>query len=142
VTSPEKAVAVGFDPKWIAGFFDGEGCVGVYFNNQCNGTKYYCLSVQITQSGSIGRVVMDQLKEQYGGSVYERKVGPGRKVNWKWSAVSNDAVAFLKDIVPYLFVKKEQAELAIQFQGISSKRIDSEEAINLAARIKQAKVDI
>lgn len=85
---------------------------------------------------------MESVQKLYGGSI---QYWPSRN-NWKpqhrWHVSADKAAAFLELILPYLIIKTEQAELALQFQRLESKRIDNEEAATLAARIKQAKVDI
>ena len=61
---------------------------------------------------------------QFGGSVVPRNftesyefLYPNRRQQWKWSIAQNKAVEFLKLILPYLQMKRPQAELAIAFQG-------------------------
>ncbi|MBU2249327.1 MAG: hypothetical protein KKD77_21445, partial [Gammaproteobacteria bacterium] len=45
---------------------------------------------------------------------YERN--PRAKPSWVWEVRSKKAGEFLKLVLPYLQIKKPQAELAIQFQ--------------------------
>lgn len=142
-TCPVKAVVVEFDVRWIAGFVDGEGCIGVYPKNKFKDTRYYVLIVQVAQSGCVGKRITDYFKDKYGGTVYKQTPkNPSHKVQWKWSVCSDMAAAFLKDVEDYLYVKKEEAALALQFQALACKRSDDPEATSLASRLRQAKVDI
>jgi len=62
--------------------------------------------------------VLDNCKTLYGGFV--GKVKDKRKATYKtkyaWELKANDAVKFLRDVLPLLLVKRQEAELAIYFQ--------------------------
>jgi hypothetical protein len=92
------------DLAYIAGIIDGEGSIGINKIKNYNGTNttYYRLLVQVCMvEGCIPQ----------------------------WLCDAFGAVSFLKVILPYLKIKKEQAEIAIEFQsqrmksgGIEGKR--------------------
>lgn len=136
-----KAVFVVFSLEWLAGFFDGEGSIGVYGRNNDKGKKfkYYVLAVSLAQSGKVGKLICDKLQSIYGGSVYLNS--KTKKPQWKWNISADKAQQFLYSIKPYLINKKEEAELGFVFQSLANKRTDNEEAIALAQQIKQCKVD-
>ena len=136
-----REVFVEFNIDWLAGFFDGEGSIGVYPRNYSRDkkTRYYVLVVSLAQSGNIGKEICDRLKAVYGGTVYLGK--SKTKPQWKWNISADIAANFLYSIKPYLHNKKEEAELGFLFQSINNKRSDSEEATEIANKIKQCKVD-
>lgn len=103
------------DIKYIAGFFDGEGSVGIYKNSSKKYPGFY-LRTQITQNkGKEVEGLMLFLKNAYGGNLGEQKtLSSGIKYNWQLG--SDSAVRFLEDIKPYLILKKKQAEIAIAWQ--------------------------
>lgn len=99
------------DLAWIAGFFDGEGTVTICRpgNRMRGGRKSYSMSASVVQANY---EILAMLKESFGGYLFEVK---GRYL-WRWSVHSFYAVNFLKTVVPFLRLKKTQAELAILFQ--------------------------
>lgn len=108
------------EKAYAAGIVDGEGsiCIGVdsNFYSRRDNQPYRYVYVHVLVSNTDKRI-MEWLKERYGGSFHTRKQnGIGTKPIYGWEAVSNDALKFLKDIYPYLLLKKEHATWAIEFQ--------------------------
>lgn len=136
-----KVEFVVFSIEWLAGFFDGEGSIGVYPRNYSRDKThcYYVLVVSLAQSGKIGKTICDKLQNIYGGTVYLGK--SKTKPQWKWNISADKAQNFLYVLKPYLINKKEEAELGFVFQSLSNKRNDNPEAIELANKIKQCKVE-
>lgn len=100
---------------WLAGFFDGEGCIHVQHNHakrvDRNGVHIrndYHLQISITQND---RWVLEEIQSVFGGQVYRHA---GRRCH-RWRVVSLTALPFLMAIQPYVKVKKEQVDLAIKF---------------------------
>lgn len=86
---------------YVAGFFDGEGCVGA---SQDHGT--YRLRVAVTQKRP---EILHLLKCRYGGNVY----GPYSDGCCKWHIGGDGAVIFLQDILPYLCIKGAVARVGL-----------------------------
>lgn len=128
--------------QYLAGFFDGEGSIGVYNRNtDRTGTiKYYVLVVSLAQSGDIGERICTYLKENFGGSIY-CQLQENRKPQWKWNVSANKAGHFLQQLAPHLYIKKAEAKAAIKFQGLKCKRDDDPIARKFAEEIKQMKVN-
>lgn len=101
---------------YTAGIFDGEGCVSIAKGKK--GKKYskpnsfyHKLYVCVT-NGSANLIKF--LYQNYGGHIYSRVVrSPRHKPCYKWGLTQQEAEDFLKELLPYLIVKKEQAELAL-----------------------------
>lgn len=92
---------------YFAGFFDGEGYIGLLKRQRGKYTEYF---VQLSIGQNDG-AVMDWIKENFGGNVYLVK----RDGSFYWTSSNRKALAILKRILPYLKYKKPQAELAIDF---------------------------
>ena len=101
---------------WVAGFFDGEGCVLV--SHRDNHTTYQ-LAVSVTQQDP---TPLHMIKDRFGGNVtadktatlgYERK--KGRVLVWRWKSSSKVAHDFLQAIQPYVVVKKDQVNRALMW---------------------------
>jgi hypothetical protein len=97
--------------EYIAGFFDGEGCITSqlqYITGKYE--KYPRVSVQITITQK-STIVLNEIQKMYGGTV--RLKGSGCSV---LNITGKDKMhKFLTDITPYLVEKKEQAEIALEF---------------------------
>lgn len=95
---------------YLAGLFDGEGCVG-YYKRKGSRSKYSFLStVMISQSAAR---LMTWLRETIGfGTIYSR---PGKKnIEYHWETNKKaDVVEFLAAIRPYLILKGEQVDILL-----------------------------
>lgn len=108
------------DLAYMAGFFDGEGSVLLCGNhtkghrNLQGRTASYHLQIEIT---STDREIIDWFLETVDeGSVRERKIlQPNHKPSWTWQMNGRKAASFLKEIYPFLKLKKGQAEIAFEF---------------------------
>ena len=112
------------DIRYIAGLFDGEGWITIAKLDLGGYRKYskdymrYQLHIGI---GMTYRPVITQLHSQLGGGEFvinrsaQAKM-PKARTNYLWKLSSNPAAAFLNQVLPYLVVKKEEAEIAIEFQ--------------------------
>lgn len=95
-----------YDLAYLAGIFDGEGCIIISPGPQ------HQIRMDVTNTH---RGVIDWLRDTFGGRVQATKRGQYRRI-YRWGASHRRAVALLKFLLPYLHVKKEQAELAIAYQ--------------------------
>lgn len=95
--------------SYIAGFFDGEGCVRLKQSNQ-NEHSYYVIA-HITNSN---RAILEHVQDLFGGAIrrVEKKVN---KTTYSWCITSAEAVDFLETLSPFLREKLEEARLAIKF---------------------------
>jgi hypothetical protein len=107
------------DLAYVAGLFDGEGCVSIrrYFKSNNKSRKpceMYTLWVQVTNADP--RLVYP-LKDQFNGSVHVTKhKSPNQRDTHVWICTSRNALEFLKAIRPWLIAKADQADIAIAFQ--------------------------
>ena len=116
----------GEDLRYLAGVFDGEGYTGIEHN-----TKGWTLNVSVRTAG---RTLPQLFANRFGGTLrYDTKKIDGYQY-WNWQLSDNKALNFLELVVPYLKVKKPQAEVAIGFQirkaanrGRGSTRLTPEE---------------
>ena len=106
---------------WVAGIFEGEGCVLV--------TTQGVLWVTVTNTDLR---ILDELKRICGGDICRGGITKTLTHVKRWRHAGSSADAFLKQILPYLKGnKKEEVELALQFEstrGTSGIRL-SEEAV-------------
>ncbi len=111
---------------YLAGIIDSDGAIGVSRrNNKQNKYGYsYREVVQITWKKSDKTYAFLQLlKSIYGGSTGEYKGGFNKATNTvKYSADGRTAGVIAKDILPYLRLKKNQAELVLEMRAIKGVR--------------------
>lgn len=95
--------------EYAAGFFDGEGCIMI----ARHGPRQHKLVVTISQLAE-NRRVLDRFTQRWGGHV--RSDTRPRPIA-VWRVEHALAADFLRDVLPYLDVKKDQAQLALEFQS-------------------------
>jgi len=100
--------------QYIAGFFDGEGSIGIYYRQKTK--DRFHLRTQLTNNkNKNAKRLMTYLTNKFGGNVSEQITLSG-KVKYNWQLNSDRAVYFLRKIEPYLVFKKDQAIIAINWQ--------------------------
>jgi hypothetical protein len=104
-----------FLDAYLAGIFDGEGCVTIcMMGGKARRQPMHALNCIVAMTC---REIPYLLQDRFGGNVLAEKVrGANRQPSWRWRTHGWHAVDFLRDVLPYLRVKRKQAELAIEFQ--------------------------
>jgi len=99
---------------WAAGFFDGEGCVLIYkAQDHRRPQDYHTLSLQVGQT-TIAPLLL--FRELWGGTISFSKAQQAKHADhYCWRVTSRLAVQPLKEMLPYLLVKRAQAELGLKF---------------------------
>lgn len=146
------------DLAYAAGLIDGEGTIVIekathdapwvenskrqYLRRRKhNGTRYRThVTITITK-----RAVCDWMEERFGGHIYvegRRAANRGHSDVWIWRVTGDNASVFLGLIRPYLVLKGEQADNAIEFQkGVMTLRrkplTDEELAVREACYLTQ-----
>ena len=105
------------EKAYIAGLTDGEGCISA--NKQFK--KYHYLRVEITNTNPI---MCDFLMKTVGyGSPHLVKK---QKENWKstisWIVTNKQGEKFLREILPYLQIKKQLAITGIELRQANQAR--------------------
>jgi hypothetical protein len=123
---------------YVAGLFDGEGCICIFPTNYRpkTGANYgasrYGIIVNIQMCNE---VVIRWLCNEFGGSfVHSRKnrKNPRLKDSFQFKLKEDRAIGLLKLLYPYLRVKKEEAALLFKFIEVKKQsryRADSHRAL-------------
>lgn len=106
------------DIRYAAGLFDGEGWITLNRRVKPNSDHIqYQLFVGV---GMVYKPIIEALQSSFGGNIFIKKTSPAQsertRTGFLWTASSNPAEEFLTKVVPFLIVKREEAELAIEFQ--------------------------
>ena len=103
---------------YLAGIIDGEGCISITKVPPKRGrvSPAYRLSCAL---GMANAYIPQLFKFSFGGSVSRSQKGQNKTI-WSWRTSGILANTFLKALLPYLRLKRNEAELAIKFQGRKS----------------------
>ena len=98
---------------WAAGIIDGEGCILLSPGKHDRCKEYWTLRVSVSQ---VDRRLLTRLHAMFGGSVssHGRMQAKGGRPISCWRVTSRQAEHVLRTVFPWLVVKREQAELALQ----------------------------
>lgn len=105
---------------YMAGIMDGEGMfyIGNYSGNRKNGDKHFQTVIAVA---STDKCLIDWLYNVFGGGIgqYTPKQlsKNSRKQVYRWQATSNRLLHICEVILPYLVIKKRQAEIMIEIRS-------------------------
>jgi hypothetical protein len=141
--TPQEVAAYQHELSYAAGFFDGEGSVSIAKRGEYKGRQGYELVAQITNTY---RDVLVMLQARFSGRIYTKNQSHsfGTKPCYWLRWTGPDAADFLREIYPYLVVKKGKAEVGLRFQatmqrtGIREKEDIYEARKNMRAEMKEA----
>jgi len=127
---------------YMAGFFDGEGCVGL---NKCRslGATHafpYRVEVQISQ---VRKEPLEMFQKRYGGGIYLTKRSL-KNPNWQdvhhWVIGDRAAEKCLRDMLPHLTLKKDKARLCLEWRDLPKlSRIANLQRVGRPSKIKAKK---
>ena len=96
---------------WAAGFMDGEGYIGI---TRCldrrTGRLYYRVQVDV---GQVHREPIALFQELFGGTIGHRT--NKKQGCWNWRKFGKEACNVIRILLPYLVVKRRQAELVLEY---------------------------
>lgn len=103
------------DLAYLAGIIDSDGCIGMFKSRagiQRIKNPRYVLTVTVVNTS---QELMNWLVEKIGGTYTARKRSKKEhKLTFSWRYDNAKAALLLKDIRPYLIVKRQQADVGIE----------------------------
>jgi hypothetical protein len=112
---------------YYAGVFDGEGHITIGASKRSNATINYWLQIGIVNTYLS---LLKDLQRDFGVGHLSQLYGPMKKANHLpamcWRCTSNQAMYVLEAMLPFLRMKHEVAQVAIEFQRQSSTNRDQE----------------
>ena len=100
------------DKAYAAGFIDGEGSVQIE-ERQVRGRPGWRMNVSASQDDP--RPLM-WIQARWGGSIFPRRLRANGRRSYHWSIHTRDADLLLRDILPFLQVKRVAAEIGLEFR--------------------------
>lgn len=107
--------------SYLAGIIDGEGSISIEIQSQSvrhnRKVDYYSLRLKVINTNM---PLLNWIYENFGGKISPRKLVPGRRPCYTWDLCSHKAAQVLQDCAPYMIVKKNHAEVFLQFAATMS----------------------
>ena len=96
---------------YSAGLIDGEGYIGI----QASGGSFQVrLKVTMTDKGL---PALQRMKRVHGGKIDGPRLGTAAaRASYSWRLTGSAASALIRELRPYLLVKSEAAQIALEFQ--------------------------
>jgi len=103
--------------QYLAGMFDGEGTISIIRRERSRREAY---SLRLTLH-STNKSALEQIQKDFEGVLGERDRGnPKHAIAYHLTWNHQQAGEILKNIAPFLLIKKTQATLGLEFQRIAS----------------------
>ena len=107
---------------YTAGLVDGEGTITIVYHKPDKKRKIAaCYGVHISIANTDVRAFL-KIQEVFGGSIYTVVDRRGYRTVYSWDLSRKNTKKFLTAIMPYLVIKKAQAELVMKFLKAFPKR--------------------
>lgn len=104
---------------WAAGFFDGEGSIGIYRHTLYTQSGTYFTWKVKARLSCCSKEAVARFAEIMGNGVVHLQRRQTKKLRevWSWSVYDRHVIAALEPLLPYLVIKKQQVELGIAFRA-------------------------
>lgn len=107
----DSYIASSTDVAWAAGIIDGEGFIG--FGRSGN---YFSPILSVNNTN---KPLLFRLKQIFGGmgnTGSYKQYGRNKQAHW-WRTTNTHAINVIKQLYPYLLVKKQQAKYMLEFDN-------------------------
>lgn len=112
--------------EYIAGLVDGEGWIGIAKHRTTTGYRLgfaFRPACKVSLTGEKAEPLLKQIKEQYSGArVSSRQRGSNKTLYTFKIAGRKNLKLFLGDVLPFLQIKKIQAEAILEYFEITSRQ--------------------
>lgn len=108
------------DLAWVAGFFDGEGCICIRHKKRpANKAAWFQLAVCIVNTDE---AALKKIKSMFFATIHKRKKVERRQQMFGWLSTDKIAERFLQAMEPYSLVKHKRILLALEFRRLGQKK--------------------
>jgi hypothetical protein len=105
--------------SWAAGFIDADGHIGlVKAGANCKPSTRRPM-LMVTQ---ISLLPLEVLQDLFGGKIRERPLTSGGRRAWVWDIVGERLVEVLPQLIPFLILKRREAQLAYEYAQTMGQR--------------------
>lgn len=111
---------------YLAGLFDGEGCISFSLREQASAKSVSPNLQTIVAVAMTDRATVELFHQRWPGTF--GKVSRARfpshwRTQWRWVLMAADIIPFLEEIRPFLRLKRPQAELALRYYAEAEPRV-------------------
>lgn len=106
------------DIVYLAGMMDGDGSISIARRQYNERRSRHILTVAVT---NCSRELMEWLEERWGGVIHPKPPTRNGRPIFQWAITSQKAGELLEDIVEHLIVKRDQANIALDFRATFGK---------------------
>uniref|UniRef100_A0A6M3XPE8 Putative homing endonuclease n=1 Tax=viral metagenome TaxID=1070528 RepID=A0A6M3XPE8_9ZZZZ len=106
----------GIEKSYLAGIIDGEGSIGICRRLRRNSIEYRCRMRITNTSEELMNFLEEKFKEQGYYIKIKRSRDYRRKPIYEFELGDRLTIKFLTEVLPYLIIKKKQAENAIKLK--------------------------
>ena len=112
----------GYEDAYLAGLFDGEGCIYIGHPGKADNLPDGKYQLVVTLSNGHQGIIQN-VQTAFGGFLQIQHVHDGRRhLGYTLHLRSRKAANFLRSVLPYLKIKRAEAILALEFQDHMSER--------------------
>jgi hypothetical protein len=136
------------DLAWLAGIIDGEGSIFIMKQKRKDRERMYNYILRVSVQSSDKVMAFECMKITKEGATMDTPTKKENQSNtYKWQVSGRKAAQILEQLLPFLRVKKDQAEAAILFQKTTKKHWqhmtseDYQTQENFYYHLKQLKID-
>lgn len=104
--------------SYLAGVIDGEGYIYITY---CKSTKNYLCGVFIKNTN---KKLLEVFSKYFGGNIiFHKRAKPNHKDSYDWACFGKKAAKLCKYTLPYLTIKRKQAEILLKFSKTLKKNL-------------------
>lgn len=101
---------------YLAGFFDGEGSVAIIRADKGGAHRSPTYVLRVSVAGT-NPAPLKMFAEKFGGGIYAKRMySDAHTPSFDWVIQARRAAEFLSAIAPLLVVKRNEAEVGMEFQ--------------------------
>ncbi len=107
---------------YLAGFFDGEGCISIACSKSQNGHRHELVIHIVSTDWS----ACEAFRKALGGAIYETKPRAAkRRTQWRWCLQGSSVPDALQRLYPFLRLerKRQAAKIAMEFSKVGRRAI-------------------
>ncbi len=102
------------DLSRMAAYLDGEGAIRIRARNRSHAPSYIELRI-----GNTDFRLLSWLHKTFGGRIRQEPRSSRQKFYWIWDVQRDSAYSILVGCLPYFVMKRDQAEVAIEFHQLA-----------------------
>jgi hypothetical protein len=123
---------------FLAGLADGDGAISISIIKRKDGNWIGHSFEPYVSLGMTSRKLCKWAQKHFGGNLYGYDQPEGHQKMWHWKLYGNKAIEkLLIALLPYLLIKREAAEVVMEYMALGSSR-NPTERMKIALKVQEA----